>query len=142
MTTLQVFESATGSLVDTVTVTPFAETLYATGAARETLEVLAQQYADRGITLEVDQIADRLDGWTDGTVELFAPEDMIDLREADPGELKAYWTVGAGARKIRWKTDGDFKRCVRHLGKYVDDPKGLCNTYHQAAVGAPPGKGH
>lgn len=57
-------------------------------------------------------------------------------------ELKRYWTKGAGAAKIRWGTSGDFDRCVTHLGKYVANPEGLCNTYHQAAVGAPPGKGH
>ena len=57
-------------------------------------------------------------------------------------KLMAYWTKGAGAAKIKWGTPGDFSRCVRHLGKYVRDPKGLCNEYHQAAVGAPPGKGH
>lgn len=57
-------------------------------------------------------------------------------------KLRNYWVHGEGALKIRWGTDGDFDRCVKHLGKYVADPKGLCNTYHQAALGAPPGKGH
>lgn len=62
----------------------------------------------------------------------------------NPGarKLRRYWTRGAGAAKIRWGTSGDFMRCVRHLGKYVEDPKGLCNVYHRSAVGAPPGKGH
>lgn len=73
---------------------------------------------------------------------------MVAGQQATPGDAKAaarlreYWVRGEGAAKIRWGTDGDFKRCVRHLGKYVRDPEGLCNTYHQAAVGAPPGKGH
>lgn len=144
MTKLQVYAAGTDDLVDTVTVTPFVETLYATGAARETLEALAQAYADRGIVLEVDQVAEALDGWTDGTVELFAPDDMIDLREADMSgaDLKAYWTVGAGARKVRWGSAGDYMRCVRHLSKYVEDAKGLCNVYHTSATGSPPGKGH
>lgn len=73
------------------------------------------------------------------------PNVLMTLAEAagpDGARLKTYWTVGKGAAKIRWKTAGDFNRCVRHLGKYVEDPEGLCNTYHQAAVGAPPGKGH
>lgn len=57
--------------------------------------------------------------------------------------LREYWTHGeGGAVKIRWGTDGDFKRCVRHLEKFVTDPEGLCNEYHVEAVGAPPGKGH
>lgn len=56
--------------------------------------------------------------------------------------LREYWTHGEGAAKIRWGTPGDFKRCVRHLAKYVRNPEGLCNEYHVEAVGAPPGKGH
>jgi hypothetical protein len=55
--------------------------------------------------------------------------------------LKSYWVRGEGALKIRWNTEGDFKRCVAELGKYVRDPEGLCNTYHQAATGGPPGHG-
>lgn len=55
--------------------------------------------------------------------------------------LKWYWTKGAGAEKIAWNTPGDFKRCVAELGKYVRDPEGLCNTYHQAATGGAPGYG-
>lgn len=145
MTKLQVYAAGTDRVIDTVTMTPWQETIYETGAGREALEALAGAFAERGIVLEVDQVAGAFDGWTDGTVELFAPDDMVDLREAGPGtgvELKAYWTHGKGAAKIRWGTDGDFNRCVRHLGKYVDDPKGLCNTYHVAALGAPPGEGH
>lgn len=57
--------------------------------------------------------------------------------------LRRYWTRGKGALKIRWGTPGDFKRCVRHLRKYVGTgAEGLCNVYHTSAVGAPPGKGH
>lgn len=57
-------------------------------------------------------------------------------------KLRDYWVRGRGAVKIAWGTPGDYKRCVRHLRKYVSDPEGLCNTYHQAALGKPPGKGH
>lgn len=160
MTEIQVFESATGVLIDTVTVTPHAESTYATGAARPVLETLAEQYAARGITIEVDQIGERLDGWTDGTVELFVPDyvdpDMPvvpnvlgDLREAMSTEgagnaekLALYWTAGKGAGRIRWGSNGDYMRCVRQLSRHVSDAKGLCNVYHQRAVGAPPGKGH
>lgn len=49
--------------------------------------------------------------------------------------LKNYWTHGPGAVKIRWGTDGSFDRCVRHLGKYVKNPQGLCAEYHKAATG-------
>lgn len=33
--------------------------------------------------------------------------------------LKKYWTVGRGAAKIRWGTPGSWRRCYRHLVKYV-----------------------
>jgi len=56
--------------------------------------------------------------------------------------LKEYWVHGLGAAKIAWGTDGDFLRCVRFLEPHVRDPEGLCNTYHVAALGFPPGKGH
>ena len=57
--------------------------------------------------------------------------------------LRRYWTRGKGAAKIVWKTPGDFRRCVKHLRKYVGPgAEGLCNVFHTVAVGAPPGKGH
>lgn len=34
-------------------------------------------------------------------------------------QLKRYWTVGRGAAKIRWGTPGSWRRCYRHLVKYV-----------------------
>lgn len=33
--------------------------------------------------------------------------------------LKRYWTIGKGAAKIRWGTPGAWRRCYRHLVKYV-----------------------
>lgn len=44
--------------------------------------------------------------------------------------LKRYWTTGPGAAKIRWGTPGSWRRCYRHLVKYVG-PKiapGLCTN--------------
>lgn len=63
-----------------------------------------------------------------------AREDDVNM----PGgshDLLRYWTRGEGAVKIRWGTDGSFDRCVRHLGKYVKNPQGLCAEYHKAATG-------
>jgi hypothetical protein len=58
-------------------------------------------------------------------------------------KLMEYWTRGKGAAKIRWGTDGDFKRCTRYLRKYFPkNPEGLCNHLHTRALGKPPGKGH
>jgi hypothetical protein len=67
---------------------------------------------------------------------------MVDTNPGDRGaaRLKRYWTIGPGAAKIRWGQPGDFNRCVLQLEKYVDDPQGLCNTYHVAVLGVPPGK--
>lgn len=55
-------------------------------------------------------------------------------------KLKEYWVHGSGAIKIRWGEPHDFDRCVVELGKYVRDPQGLCNTYHEAALGVAPGQ--
>lgn len=66
---------------------------------------------------------------------------MVAGQEATPGDVKAterlrlYWTKGEGAAKIKWGSPGDFDRCVRHLGKWVADPKGLCASYHHEALG-------
>lgn len=53
--------------------------------------------------------------------------------------LFRYWTTGRGGRlKIRWGTSGSFRRCVRHLRKYVHAPynvKGLCANLHKRATG-------
>lgn len=53
--------------------------------------------------------------------------------------LFRYWTTGVGGRlKIRWGTDGSFRRCERHLAKYVAgryDVGGLCANLHKRATG-------
>lgn len=54
--------------------------------------------------------------------------------------LRSYWVHGEGSVRIRWNTPGDWDRCVRQLGKYVTDPKGLCAEYHHEATGEWPGK--
>jgi hypothetical protein len=44
--------------------------------------------------------------------------------------LKRYWTIGRGAAKIRWGTPGSWRRCYRHLVKYVGPivAPGLCTN--------------
>jgi len=50
--------------------------------------------------------------------------------------LMEYWTHGKGALKIRWGTDGSFRRCVKHLRKYFpQNPNGLCANLHHRATG-------
>ena len=56
--------------------------------------------------------------------------------DGDARQLKAYWTRGEGAAKIRWGTDGSFARCVRLLRKYFPkNPEGLCANLHKQATG-------
>src|SRR5712691_1961862 len=52
--------------------------------------------------------------------------------------LHEYWVHGEGAAKIRWGEPDDFRRCVDHLGKFMDDPRGYCNLAHKAATGMYP----
>lgn len=49
---------------------------------------------------------------------------------ASTERLKRYWTVGEGAAKIRWGTPGSWRRCYRHLVKYVGPriAPGLCTN--------------
>lgn len=153
--TMTAVDVATGETVDTIGVDPAATRVtYVTGEAVEVVETVLEAYTERGIVPW--SLVDTLDGFTDGRIVLRAapvvleadwvppvPNVLYDLREAGSDrKLRAYWTRGEGAAKIRWGTGGDFNRCVRHLAKYVGDAKGLCNVYHQIAVGAPPGKGH
>ncbi len=56
-------------------------------------------------------------------------------RRGNAQTLRNYWTKGKGAGKIRWGTGGDYNRCVKHLAKYVRDPKGYCALRHRAATG-------
>ncbi|WP_431935815.1 hypothetical protein [Micromonospora sp. RP3T] len=155
MNTMTAVDVATGAVVDTIGVTAGATRVtYVTGEAAGMVEAVLEAYTDRGLVPVAP--VDMLDGFTDGRVALRAapvvleagwvppvPNVLFDLLEAGSDrKLRAYWTHGEGAAKIRWGTGGDFKRCVRHLRKYVADPEGLCNTYHQGALGAPPGKGH
>lgn len=72
------------------------------------------------------------------TVETFDKEK--DVNTAGPGHnLRDYWTRGKGAAKIRWKTPGDFTRCVANLRDKVTRPEGLCAEYHKRATGMWPG---
>lgn len=80
--------------------------------------------------------------------------DILELKAGPPGatypspdpraaKLRAYWTRGEGAAKVRWGQPGDFKRCVRHLRKHVGvRAEGLCNIYHRSALGVAPGREH
>jgi hypothetical protein len=141
----------TGATLDTIGVEAGAVTC-TTGEAADVVDALVEAYAARG--LAPLSLVDALDGWTDGRVRLDAaavtleagwvppvPNVLYDLREAGSDrKLRAYWVRGEGAAKIGWGKGGDFEACVRHLGKWVSDPEGLCAEYHKAATGEWPGK--
>jgi hypothetical protein len=51
-------------------------------------------------------------------------------------KLRQYWLHGKGALKIRWGTPGDWKRCFRHLAKYMGPrAAGYCQNMHKKATG-------
>lgn len=56
--------------------------------------------------------------------------------------LHAYWTRGAGARKIGWGSPHDFYRCRRQLAKYIASPylSRTCAQWHHDALGYWPGE--
>ena len=102
---------------------------------------LAGEPADE---LDVDALTDgdmpdpdTVDAEAAGEVEAARSQTRRVTRSDAP--LRRYWLRGKGALKIRWNTPGDWTRCVRHLRKYVRDPKGLCAVYHRQATGMWPG---
>jgi hypothetical protein len=51
-------------------------------------------------------------------------------------KLRRYWSEGKGALKIRWGTPGDWKRCYRHLSKFMGlRAKGYCQNLHKRSTG-------
>ena len=59
-----------------------------------------------------------------------------DRNRGNAESLRRYWTRGEGALKIKWGTPGDWKRCVRHLSKYLGPrAKGYCQLRHKEATG-------
>lgn len=60
----------------------------------------------------------------------------LDRNRGNAEKLRRYWVHGKGALKIRWGTGGDWKRCVRHLEKYLGPrAKGYCQLRHEEATG-------
>lgn len=66
-----------------------------------------------------------------------AGRQMTPKDAASTERLKRYWTVGEGAAKIRWGTPGSWRRCYRHLVKYVGPrvAPGLCTNLSQRLGG-------
>lgn len=56
---------------------------------------------------------------------------------ASTERLKRYWLYGKGAAKIRWGTPGSWRRCYRHLVKYMGPhmTPGYCTNLSQRLGG-------
>ena len=52
-------------------------------------------------------------------------------------QLRRYWSAGGkGGAKIKWGTPGDWRRCTRHLSKYMGArAKGYCQRLHHRNTG-------
>ncbi len=60
----------------------------------------------------------------------------VDRNRGNAEKLRRYWLYGKGAAKIRWRTPGDWTRCVRQLSKYMGPrAKGYCALRHKEATG-------
>lgn len=56
--------------------------------------------------------------------------------QASAERLRQYWLHGKGALKIKWGVSGDWRRCYRHLRKYLGvRAKGYCQLMHKRATG-------
>jgi len=60
----------------------------------------------------------------------------LDRNRGGAAKLRRYWTIGKGGKKIRWRTGGDWTRCVRYLRKYLGPrAKGYCALRHKEMTG-------
>lgn len=90
--------------------------------------------ADSTIVESDDIHPDVIEAWN-VMLATWARERDVNIPVGPGHQLRDYWVRGPGALKIRWNTEGDGTRCIRHLRKYVKDPGGLCQEYHRMATG-------
>lgn len=65
--------------------------------------------------------------------------------DGNENELRRYWLTGPGGRRIRWRTNGAFTRCVEEVSATgarsgLTNVKGYCANLYHAARGEWPGK--
>lgn len=82
-------------------------------------------------------VAEIMDMWDpDGQIFQLVAAGGVDQNRGDAEKLRRYWLYGPGAVKIRWNTPGDWRRCVRHLSKYMGTrAQGYCALRHKEATG-------
>jgi hypothetical protein len=61
-------------------------------------------------------------------------------RKGNAAALRRFWASG-GKGRVSWGRHGDFAACVRHVGKYINNPQGYCALRHKEATGKWPGRG-
>jgi hypothetical protein len=83
-------------------------------------------------------------GMSDATIDNADPVGaQVRVDMANIENLRRYWTVGPGAARIRWGTDGDLTRChdlvMREAGGDLtsDQAWGFCNNLHKRLFGVP-----
>jgi hypothetical protein len=106
-------------------------------------EILAQLRGikpPRLVELDEDQYASVMEQ-AEQTIDKKKPVTAAMSPDPNAAKLRAYWTSGKGNLKIKWGSPGDFKRCVRHLRKYLppNQLKGYCANLHKMATGMWPG---
>lgn len=78
---------------------------------------------------------------TDDSAAEGEPVVAVDLANIE--NLRRYWTVGPGAARIRWGTDGDLTRCRRLVMREAegdltsDQAWGFCQNLHKRLFGRP-----
>jgi hypothetical protein len=88
------------------------------------VQALEEEATERGLLLNLALLA-------------VAGRAITPKEQAGAERLKRYWMFGEGAAKIRWFTPGSWRRCYRHLVKYVG-PKvapGLCTNMSERLGG-------
>ena len=87
--------------------------------------------------VEVDRL---LNEWEQNGVYTDTKAGGVDRNRGNAETLRRYWTVGAGAAKIRWGMPGDWTRCVEQLSKHLGPrAKGYCALRHKERNGYYPG---
>ena len=82
------------------------------------------------VQLTVDQLSGIQEAMSQSAIVADAPLTVSPDPRAE--KLRRYWSTGKGALKIRWMTPGDWKRCYKHLFKYMGvRAKGYCANLHK-----------
>lgn len=86
--------------------------------------------------LRADQVFRVQEAVTHSASALADPLTAAHVPDPRGEKLRQYWEHGKGALKIRWGTPGDWKRCFRHLSKYLGPrAKGYCQLRHKDTTG-------